>query len=166
MLYKKILHLIVIAAALLLSGEAFAQDFVLPDGEYMDTTFAPNEKCKNNTQYFYSVGGKYPQNSSTLLKEVQTFLQQKNKNYSNSGYITFRFIIDCGGKRSPKTEVLQTDEYYISNHFDKELVNELFAFLKTMDKWKIAASKEGAIFSYKAFLTFKIKNGKVINIIP
>lgn len=166
MLDKKTKYLIIIATALLLSSQIFAQDFVLPDGEYMDTTSAQNEKCKNDTQYFYSVGGKYPQSSSTLLKAVQAFLQQENKSYGNSGYITFRFVIDCEGKRSQKTQVLQTDEKYTSNHFDKELVNELFVFLKTMDKWKIAASKEGAIFSYKAFLTFKIKNGKVINIIP
>ena len=145
------MHLSIIAIALLLCGETFVQNFVLPVGEYMDTTSIQNEKCKNSIQYFYSVAGKYPQSSSTLLKDVQVFLQQKNKVYFNSGYITFRFIIDCEGKPTPKTQVLQTDEKYITTHFDKELVNELFAFLKTMDKWNIAASKEGAIFSYKSF---------------
>jgi hypothetical protein len=63
-------------------------------------------------------------------------------------------------------QVLQTDEKYSNYHFEKKLVNELFTFLKTLDKWKIAKSKEGYTYSYKAFVTFKIKNGKVINIIP
>jgi hypothetical protein len=48
----------------------------------------------------------------------------------------------------------------------KNLVNELFAFLQTLNKWSIMKSKDGQTFSYKAFVTFKIKNGKVINIIP
>jgi hypothetical protein len=166
MLYKKAKYLLIIAIALFLRNETFAQNFVLPGGEYMDTTSAQNAKCKNSIQYFYGVGGKYPKSSSTLLKEVQAFLQQKNVSYGNSGYITFRFIVDCGGKPLPGTEVLQTDGQYAGTHFDKELVNELFSFFKTMDAWRIAASKSGEAFSYKAFLTFKIKNGKVINIIP
>jgi len=132
----------------------------------MDTTFAQNEKCLKQYAYFYSVGGKYPENSTSLLKKVQTFLQQQNKNYVNSGYITFRFMIDCEGRRIPATQVLQTDEKYAAFHFEKKLVDELYSFLKTLDKWVTAKSKEGNTYSYKAFLTFKIKNGKVINIIP
>ena len=151
---------------LLISCQTFAQNFVLPDGEYMDTTSAQNEKCPKIYNYFYSVGGKYPENSASLLKEVQIFLQQKNANYANSGYITFRFIIDCEGKRLPKTQVLHTDENYAAFHFEKKLVDELYSFLITLDKWVTAKSKDGNTYSYKAFLTFKTKNGKVINIIP
>lgn len=158
--------LIISGIFLLLTNQSFAQNFVLPDGEYMDTVSTQNEKCPKIYGYFYSVGGKYPENSASLLKKVQTFLQEKNENYLNSGYITFRFMIDCEGKPLPKTQILQTDEKYTNYHFNKNLVNELFTFLKTLDKWKIAKSKEGVTYSYKAFLTFKIKNGKVINIIP
>jgi len=151
---------------LLLTNQTSAQNFVLPDGEYMDTTFTQNKKCSGAYAYFYSVGGKYPENSTSLLKKVQTFLRQKNETYVNSGYITFRFMIDCEGKLLPKTEVLQTDEKYAAFHFEKKLVDELYSFLKTLDKWVMYRSTEGTTYSYKAFLTFKIKNGKVINIIP
>lgn len=163
---KPAILLIISGVFLLLSNQSFAQNFLLPDGEYMDTTSAQSEKCQKIYTYFYGVGGKYPENSASLLKEAQIFLQQKNQNYLNSGYITFRFMIDCEGKLLPKTQVLQTDEKYSNYHFERNLVNELFAFLKTLDKWRIAKSKGGYTYSYKAFLTFKIKNGKVINIIP
>jgi hypothetical protein len=146
--------------------QVLGQNFVLPDGEYMDTASNQNEKCKNYNAYFYSVGGKYPENSSSLLKEVQPFLLQEPGNYPGSGYITFRFTVDCEGKLMQRIQVLQTDEKYVSTHFDKSLVNELFAFLKTLDKWKTVKTQDGEAFSYKAFITFKIKNGKVINIIP
>jgi hypothetical protein len=163
---KLTIALIISGLSLLLTCQTFAQNFVLPDGDYMDTTFAQNEKCHKIYNYFYGVGGKYPENSASLLKEAQIFLQQKNQNYLNSGYITFRFMVNCEGKLLPKTQILQTDEKYLNYHFEKNLVNELFAFLKTLDKWRIAKSKEGYTYSYKAFLTFKIKNGKVVNIIP
>jgi len=163
---KLIIALIISGIFLLLTNQSFAQNFILSDGEYMDTTFTQNEKCPKQYAYFYSVGGKYPENSTSLLKKAQTFLQQKNENYINSGYITFRFMIDCEGKRISKTEVLQTDEKYAAFHFEKKLVDELYGFLKTLDKWVTYRSTEGTTYSYKAFLTFKIKNGKVINIIP
>jgi hypothetical protein len=163
---KLTIAFIISGLSLLLANQTFAQNFVLPDGEYMDTTSVQNEKCPKQYAYFYSVGGKYPENSASLLKKVQTFLQQKNETYINSGYITFRFMINCEGKRVPQTEVLQTDEKYAAFHFEKKLLDELFSFLKTLDKWVAFKSKEGNTYSYKAFLTFKIKNGKVINIIP
>jgi len=163
---KLIIALVISTVLLLCSKQSQAQNFILPDGEYMDTTFAQNEKCPPQYAYFYSVGGKYPENSTSLLKKVQAYLQQKNEAYTNSGYITFRFMIDCEGKRVPQTEVLQTDEKYAAFHFEKNLVDELYSFLKTLDKWIVAKSTNGNAYAYKAFLTFKIKNGKVINIIP
>lgn len=75
-------------------------------------------------------------------------------------------MIDCNGNKMEKTRVLQTDEQYASDHFDKKLVQELFTFLNTLNKWSIYKNKAGQSFPYKAFITFKIKNGKVINIIP
>jgi hypothetical protein len=164
--YKPTLLLIISLFFLLLANKTFAQNFVLPDGEYMDTASTQNKKCPEAYAYYYSMGTKYPKNSASLLKDVQSWLQRQNKNYANSGYITFRFMIDCEGKLLPKTQVLQTDEKYTVFHFEKELVNELFAFLQTLDKWRIARSQEGNTYNYKAFLTFKIKNGKVINIVP
>jgi hypothetical protein len=163
---KPAILLFISGVFLLLTNKTFAQNSVLPDGEYMDTTSAQNKKCPEAYAYYYSMGTKYPENSASLLKEVQTFLQQQNKNYINSGYITFRFMIDCEGKPLPKTQVLQTNEKYAAFHFEKELVEELFAFLKTLDKWRMAKATDGNSYSYKAFLTFKIKDGKVINIIP
>ena len=132
----------------------------------MDTTTYHNTKCKDYNAYYYQVGGKYPQNSSSLLKEVQISFQNNKEIYLGSGYITFRFIVDCEGKLMQKVQVLQTDEKYKSYHFNKTLVNELFAFLKTLNKWKIAKLKNGETILYRAFITFKIRNGKVINIIP
>ena len=65
-----------------------------------------------------------------------------------------------------RTQVLQTDKNYKTYHFDKAFVDELYFFLNTLDDWKIVKDNKGNPLSYIAFITFKIENGKVINIIP
>jgi hypothetical protein len=148
------------------TNAVFGQNYILPQGEFMDTTSVKDTICKDYDLFYYSVGGKYLKNSYTLLNEVQTFLQQQNKIFGGSGYITFRFKIDCAGNKTKKTQVLQTDEKYAAYHFDKEFVNELYLFTNALNKWKIAKNKEGKTFPYNAFISFKIKNGKVITVIP
>ncbi|MEO6837719.1 MAG: hypothetical protein ABI261_09015 [Ginsengibacter sp.] len=157
----------IIICFLLLASKSYAQKFVLPDGEYMDTTTNADASCKDYNVYFYQGNGrgKYPESSSSILKETQSFLKRKNNSYKGSGYVTFQFMINCSGKKMNKTRVLQTDEKYNNYHFDKGLVQELYSFLNTMDKWKVFKIKSGEILSYHAFITLKIKNGKVINII-
>ena len=166
--------LLIIAAFHL--APSYGQNFITKEGEYMDTSTAINGPCGVNVAryvfgdtgpiYYYSTGGKYPKSSTSLLKEAKTFIAKKNNSYFGSGYITFRFIIDCEGHMTKKVRVFQTDENYTNTHFDKMLVNELFDYVKTLDKWKKAGDKTGPAFNYMAFITFKIRNGKVINIIP
>jgi hypothetical protein len=142
-----------------------SQNFITREGEFMDTTRNVYNNCKESILYYYSLGAKYPMNSNSLLKEVHAFMQTKNNTYSGNGYITFRCRIGCDGKRGNRVQVLQTDELYNSIHFKKELINELYDFFKTMDKWPIGKIK-GESISYMTYITFKIKNGKVITIVP
>ena len=148
------------------STHSFGQNYILPEGEFMDTTSNNDTICKDYNAYYYQAGGKQPKNSYTLLNELLSFLKQKNNLYDGSGYITYQFKIDCLGNKMRKTKVLQTDETYKSYHFDKRFVAELYLFLNALDNWKIYKYKDGQIFPYNTFMTFKIKNGKVINIIP
>lgn len=160
---KYILSLLILFCGL----TAFAQRYVLPEGEFMDTTrSAVDTSCRDYNMYYYSARGKYPKNSASLLKEVRSYLQKTAMAYSGSGYVTFRFIVDCNGHPMKRTEVLQTDEHYKSYHFEKRMVNELYDFVKTLDKWRTAKTEEGQSFPYHAVLTFKIRDGKVITIIP
>ena len=157
---------ILILVLLLIAFQSNAQKYILPDGEFMDTTITTDTACKDYTIYYYQVGGKYLESSVTILKKVQTYLQHADKVGTGSGYITFRFRIDCTGHRTKRTQLLQTDESYKSYHFNEAFVNELYLFLNTLNNWKAAKDNSGNSFSYIAFITFKIKDGKVINIIP
>lgn len=132
----------------------------------MDTTANIDTACKDWNLYYYQIKGKYPQASSTILKEVQQFLQHERVKYKGSGYITFRFKIDCAGNRMQKTQVMQTNDKYQSCHFDKAFVNELYLFLNRLNHWKIAKDPKGNLYSYTAFISYKITDGKVVTVIP
>ncbi|MDO7854213.1 hypothetical protein [Hymenobacter convexus] len=156
------LCLLLLAASL----TAHAQYLPFHGGEYLDTTTVRNPACvKAPTAYYFNVDGKYPRSSATLVREASAFLQRGSRKFSGSGYVTFRFMIDCAGFRQPMTQVLQTDANYVPTHFRPELVSELYAFLKTLKDWR-AATYRGQAFSYFTYLTFKLTNGKVVAVIP
>ena len=159
----------IICIILLISSffQAKGQNFTLKNGDFMDTTLTNNPACKSYYSYYYSYNAKYPQSSATTLKNVKAFLRYDNFSIPTaaSGYITFKFIIDCDGKMS-YVKVLQTDEKYNTKKFEKPLVEELYQFLKTLDNWKKAKYEDKIPINYFAFMSFKIQNGEIINIIP
>ncbi|TGE21463.1 hypothetical protein E5K00_14350 [Hymenobacter aquaticus] len=101
-----------------------------------------------------------------MLHEAQRFLAARAKPYTGSGYVTFRFVIDCEGQMLPRVQVLQTNEAYQPFQFDKQLVADLFAYLKTLNQWKKARGRNDTPINYIAFLSFKLRDGKVAAIIP
>ncbi|MDQ2771895.1 MAG: hypothetical protein M3Y54_15510 [Bacteroidota bacterium] len=160
-------HLLLIGLVVLVARRpAQSQYLTLHGGEYLDTTTTRNPACaKAMTLPYFAVDGKYPRSSATLLREATAYLQHGNHKYSGSGYVTFRFVIDCAGFRQRMTQVLQTDANYAVFHFRAELVQELYAFLKTLTDWRVA-TYSGHSISYFTYLTFKITNGKVVAVIP
>ncbi len=160
------MKLIIIIACIFLSSQTFGQTTFLKTDEYIDTTSDQTVKCKCPTVYYYQVGGKYPKNSASLLKELTSFQKDRPQIDSGSGNITFCFTVNCEGQVMKKVEVKQTDEKYNPCHFQKSFVNQLFLFFNTLKKWKLVKQRTGEPLNYLAFITFKIKNGKVINIIP
>lgn len=145
---------------------ARAQYLSFHGGEYLDTTTVRNPACaKTPTLPYFAVDGKYPRSSATLVREATAFLQRSGRTFGGSGYITFRFVIDCAGFRQPMTQVLQTDANYVPTHFRPELVSALYAFLKTLKDWR-ACTRNGYVVGYFTYLTFKLTDGKVVAVVP
>ncbi|RZK98205.1 MAG: hypothetical protein EOO62_26840 [Hymenobacter sp.] len=140
-----------------------AQTIVLPSGEYLDTTSVRNPPCPTYGVRYYQVQGKYPRSSATLAREAQAFLQQYP--FAGSGYVTFRFVIDCAGHRQPKVQLLQTDAQYQRYQFEAALVAALYAYFQTLTEWRVGLVQNVAV-NYIAYLTFKLKDGKVVAVVP
>ncbi|MCF0058525.1 hypothetical protein [Dyadobacter sp. CY356] len=161
------MRIVFIFFLILSSISLFGQNYIIPKGEYMDTTLITSPNCSPPyTLYYYDVKAKYPDGSLSILNDTKQYLKKTNNTYVGTGYITFRFFINCEGVIS-RTKVMQTDENYKVTHFEKKFINDLYGFLLTMDKWK----KNPTIYdiknaNYLSFVSFKIKNGEVIAIIP
>jgi len=150
----------------LFSFSAKAQTITLPEGEFMDTTTVADTSCPGVLPYYYSVGGKYSKNSASLLKDVHAYLAMRKNEYAGNGYITFRFPVNCHGRLVKNVQVMQTDEKYRSYSFSPKFVKDLYNFILSMDKWKPGKSHQGTPLSYMAYISFKIEDGKVVQIIP
>ncbi len=94
-----------------------------------------------------------------LLKEVDPeYLFQE------SGYLTFRFVINCKGKAGWfVTEMADLD--YQKIVFKKETINHLGKIVADLDYWQ-ATVRRGEVRDAYAYLTFKLRNGKIIEILP
>jgi hypothetical protein len=75
-------------------------------------------------------------------------------------------VVDTTGSMKNKVKVMQTDDDYKAKLFDRALVDELFAYLQTLNKWPVARIRTGEALEYISFIMFKLKNGKVVNIVP
>ena len=137
-------------------------------GEIIDTTVSYELKLyKNFYPYYYEFDAKYPVSSQTLLANCQSFLSRKNIKIKGSGYLTFKFMIDNEGKVN-YTKFTQLDENYKPTKFNKKAIIAIYEYIKTLDKWKkvLYDGDENTPISYISFMSFKIENEKIINIIP
>ena len=63
-------------------------------------------------------------------------------------------------------KVLQVDENYQNYHFGKGFVSDLNDYVHTLNKWpQNVSAYELKNVNYIAYISFKIKNGEVINIV-
>lgn len=83
---------------------------------------------------------------------------------NEDGYITIRFLVNCEGKACwLRTE--EMDLNYQSKHFAKPALNQLLKLTKELEGWEIAGH-EGESYDYYQYLTFKMINGQLIEILP
>jgi hypothetical protein len=158
--------LLVMPLAVSLSAKG-QQIIRLPDGDFIDTVQTRPADCPGAPLYrYYMVGGKYPRSSDTLTQGAQAFLQQQGQAYTGSGFVTFQFVVDGQGRRQRRTQVLQTDRQYHPYQFAPPLLTALYAYLQTLTTWKAVKTPTAKPICYRAYLTFKLQDGKVVAVAP
>lgn len=127
------------------------------------------KKCQpqNWTYYYYAYQAKYKISSETLVKEANEKIREIRTNAS--GFVTVRFVVNCKGEKGAY-EVLETDKNYESITFDKALTGALLAYVQGLDLWPLGYSEyekqKQQPRDYSAFMTFKLDDGKITEIIP
>ncbi|MBK7522786.1 MAG: hypothetical protein IPI53_01030 [Saprospiraceae bacterium] len=81
-----------------------------------------------------------------------------------SGWLRIRFIVNCKGQ-SGRFRMLESDENYKERPFDKKISGQIFFLTQQLSGWKILYDDKDAV-DYYQYLIFKIKDGRIVKILP
>ena len=104
----------------------------------------------------------YATKKNGLRKEVLS--KYENKGYSDSGYLNFRFIVNCKGE--PGAYVIHENDLDLNpKKFKAELVEQLLSITVGLNKWNpnFMRGKERDSYMY---ISYRIENGDITEIIP
>jgi hypothetical protein len=127
----------------------------------------PNFKlCDENRMAQYYSFGKGLQYKGEKIKINEHFKVglKVNEQRNVTGFLTIRFIVNCEGKIG-RFRVEGMDNEYSQKTFSEGLTNQLMSLTKKLDGW-IIGEHDGKAYDYYQYLTFKIENGILIEIMP
>ncbi|SEK44923.1 hypothetical protein SAMN04487910_0554 [Aquimarina amphilecti] len=84
---------------------------------------------------------------------------------NESGYLTFRFVINCKGKAGKFTTDQTADFEYNKKEFPEETIMHLYDIISNVKQWKPCVIRNTERDSY-FYITFILKNGKIQDILP
>lgn len=127
----------------------------------------PDFKVCNENQvlqyYNFNKGLQYKGEKAAINQHFNAGLKNKSL-LGESGFLTIRFIVNCEGNTGWfRTEGMDKD--YEEKEFNKELVDEILKLTKQLDGWVIGTIDTHPL-DYYQYLTFKIVDGKLIEIMP
>ncbi len=115
-------------------------------------------------QYYNAVPAKgFKSGKKELRKRVLDQFKMIPGN-KDSGYLTFRFVVNCKGEAG-RYEIIENDLNYQPTKFDPELKNQLFNITQQLKEWTpILVDAEP--HDYYMYLTYRFKNGELLEILP
>ncbi len=81
-----------------------------------------------------------------------------------SGYLTIRFIVNCKGETG-RYRVQEMDSNYEDIKFSSEISDQLLSLTKSLKGWSFPKDTKRR-WDYYQYLTFKIEDGLIIEIMP
>ncbi|WP_378179378.1 hypothetical protein [Chryseobacterium zhengzhouense] len=128
----------------------------------------PNfKRCILDDRYAYqyyndSKGFQYKGEKLAIIEKLNksNILSDKNSN----GYITVKFLVNCQGKTG-LFRVQQINNDYQEVDLDNQLKDKLLTFTKSLDGW-MSKEIDGKKIDYYQYVTYKIVDGKISEILP
>lgn len=134
-----------------------------PDPKLDNPNFKPCDETRVLQYYNFAKGFQYQGEKPKINEHFKSGLKTKGRK-NESGFLTIRFIVNCEGKTG-RFRVQEMDENYNPKRFNNELTDQLLTLTKNMDGW-IIGEYEGKAYDYYQYLTFKIEDGQLIEIMP
>lgn len=114
-------------------------------------------------QYFnFSRGMQIKGEKKALDRFIKT--RFKKTKTTDNGYVRVRFVVNCKGETG-RFRLLVSDLQFKEASLSKELTSQLMEITKGIKGWQIIYH-EGKNRDYYQYLTFKIVNGEIKEILP
>ena len=175
--FKKPLLLLIIAFTSLLSCTKNSKQENTEDKPFKNYIgYIDQEKALLNNTYtlcndgelayiFSSVKSKAFVGSSRQYKKT-ILSEYKNNNYSDSGYLNFRFLVNCEGNAG-WFEIIELNLDLEEQKLNPDLVKDLLNFTSESKHWNILNyTKTGEAYNYYNYVSYRLENGKITEIIP
>lgn len=181
---KKVLKIIasIIGAIIIIIGVfiayvyySYTRDFNTENKPYKNYIgYIDQEKALLNDVYeLCGEGNLYHTYSSAALKAFKgskkqfrdTILAEYNhQNYTDSGYLNFRFLVNCEGNAG-WFEIIQMNLDLEETLLNEKMVNELLELTSNPKHWNIISYND-APQNYYMYISYRIEHGKITEIIP
>lgn len=116
----------------------------------------------NRSNRYYYQGTRYNGGHYAIKKRIAA--EYKAPNVDENGLVRIRFVVNCEGKTG-QFEVLELDENYKERSFDSRITTQLLKITESLDDWIAGAKNDYAVDTY-FFISYKIKEGKVVDLFP
>lgn len=114
-------------------------------------------------QYYQGINGfSYKGEKIDIIEKLAS--EKISSESKINGYITVRFLVNCEGKTG-LFRIQQMNAGLKEVVLDKDLGDKLLRFTKSLDGW-IPKEIKGLKIGYYQYLTYKIENGKVSEVLP
>ncbi len=119
--------------------------------------------CANDIYEYYNSepSGGYLYGKKALR---DTVLRKFSYSQAESGFLTFRFVVNCKGQPG-RYIVIENDLELKPKKFNEKLVSHLLEITQSFKEWKLVIL-ENQPRDYYIYVTYKLKNGKIIEILP
>ncbi len=128
-----------------------------------------NDCCNNNLYPYYKIGAELKYNGGFYaIKEIvnTNFSNSKFENINdNNGIVVVNFQVNCFGSITN----LHSKSYnleYVESKINQLIINNLTNSVLSLKNWILSNNEKGEKMCYHKFLSFKIVNGKIIEILP
>ncbi|MEO1258524.1 MAG: hypothetical protein AAFZ15_06995 [Bacteroidota bacterium] len=113
--------------------------------------------------YNDSKSTRYPGGKKALWESILPQID-KSKMHLESGYLTFRFVINCQGDAG-RYIIEETALDFSKKQFNPETVGHLYNIVKNLKGWQPPFIRKEYQDTYN-YLTFKLKDGEIVELLP
>lgn len=144
------------------TGRGFSVGAISEDPTLDAATFEP---CNpQRIAEYYQTGLKYGEGLKSIRQQVLPLVRELPLRTGQNGYFTVRFMVNCHGVPGRYRSYGVTPEYEV-HQFPEELQEQLTEACKSLQHWT-PGSVEGRHSDAYYFITFKLRDGQVIDLLP